>query len=115
LLHISQEELLLEFPDVYRAINRNDDTVEFWFSERRNLTPAKRFLRNAPKRHGQPARIVIDGSHTNREAILACGMTDRLRDRSRREKSIRFRQSRYLTDVFDKPFLANRAIFLGHG
>jgi putative transposase len=100
------EELLLEFPDVYRAIDRNGDTVEFWFSERRNLTPAKRFLRKALKRHGQPARIVIDGSHTNREAILACGMTDRLRDRSRREKSIRIRQSRYLNNRIEQDHCA---------
>jgi putative transposase len=30
---------------VYRAIDSNGDTVEFWFSERRNLTAAKRFPR----------------------------------------------------------------------
>jgi hypothetical protein len=27
----------------------------------------------------------------------------------------KLRQVKFLTDVFDKPFLANRAIFLGHG
>jgi transposase-like protein len=47
-------KLLLQFPDLYRAIDRNGDTVEFWFSERRNLTAANRFLRMALKRHGQP-------------------------------------------------------------
>ena len=35
-------------------------------------TGAKRFLRKAFKRHGRPERIVIDGSQTNREAILLC-------------------------------------------
>ena len=96
------EELLLQLPDLYRAIDRNGDIVEFWFSERRNLTAANRFLRKTLKRHGQPARIVIDGSHTDREAILACGMTDRLRDGSRREKSIRIRQSRYLNNCIEQ-------------
>ena len=57
---------------LYRAIDSNGDTVEFWFSERRNLAAAKRFLRKALKRHGRPERIVIDGSQTNREAILSC-------------------------------------------
>ena len=57
---------------LYRAIDSHGDTVEFWFSERRNLTAAKRFLRKALKRHGRPERIVIDGSQTNREAILSC-------------------------------------------
>ena len=80
-----------------RAIDSNGDTVEFWFSERRDLTAAKRFLRKALKRHGRPDRIVIDGSQTNREAILSCDTTDRLQDRSRRMlEPIRIRQSRYL-------------------
>jgi transposase-like protein len=69
---------------LYRAIDSNGDTVEFWFSERRNLTAAKRFLRKALTRHGRPERIVIDGSQTNREAILSCDTTDRLEVRARR-------------------------------
>jgi putative transposase len=47
---------------LYRAIDSNNDTVEFWSSERRSLTAAKRFLTRALKRHGYPERIVIDGS-----------------------------------------------------
>src|SRR3712207_2427755 len=53
---------------LYRAIDSNGDTVEFWFSERRNLVAAKRFLRKALKRHGRPERIVLDGNQANREA-----------------------------------------------
>jgi putative transposase len=84
---------------LYRAIDSKGDTVEFWFSERRNLVAAKRFLNKALKRHGRPERIVVDGSQTNREAILSCNTTDRLRDRSRRKlKPIRIRQSRYLNN-----------------
>ncbi|MFC4171721.1 IS6 family transposase [Microvirga sp. GCM10011540] len=88
---------------LYRAIDSNGDTVEFWFSEKRNLTAAKRFLRKALKRHGRPERIVIDGSQTNREAILACDTTDRLQDRSRRQlKPIRIRQSAYLNNRIEQ-------------
>jgi len=47
---------------LYRAIDSNGDTVEFRFSERRNLAAAKRFFARALKRHGRPERIVIDGS-----------------------------------------------------
>jgi transposase-like protein len=46
------------------GIDSKGDTVKFGFSEQRNLTAAKRFLRKALKRHGQPERIVIDGSPT---------------------------------------------------
>ncbi len=82
---------------LYRAIDSNGDTVEFWFSETRNLTAAKRFLSKAFTRHGRPERIVIDGSQTNREAIQSCDTTNRLQDRARWElKPIRIRQSAYL-------------------
>jgi transposase-like protein len=88
---------------LYRAIDSNGDTVEFWFSERRNLTVAKRFLNRALKRHGRPERIVIDGSQTNREAILASDAANRLQDRSRRKlKPIRIRQSRYLNNPIEQ-------------
>jgi putative transposase len=88
---------------LYRAIDSHGDTVEFWFSERRNLAAAKRFLREALRRHGRPERVVIDGSQTNREAILSCDTTNRLQDRSRRKlKPIRIRQSRYLNNQIEQ-------------
>jgi len=88
---------------LYRAIDSNGDTVEFWFSERRNLTAAKRFLCKALKRHGRPERIVIDGSQTNREAILACDTESQLQDQSRRKlKPIRIRQSPYLNNRIEQ-------------
>ena len=88
---------------LYRAIHSNGDTVEFWFSERRDLIAAKRFLRKALKRHGRPERIVIDSSQTNREAILSCDAESRLQDRSRRRlKPIRIRRSQYLNNRIEQ-------------
>jgi transposase-like protein len=88
---------------LYRAIDSNGDTVEFWFSERRNPAAAKRFLSKALKRHGRPERIVIDGSQTNRKAILSCDTADRLQNRSGRDlKPIRIRQSAYLNNRIEQ-------------
>jgi transposase-like protein len=88
---------------LYRAIDSNGDTVEFWFSERRNLAAAKRFLRKALKRHGRPERVVIDGSLTNCEAILSCDTADRLQDRTWHDlKPIRIRQSAYLNNRIEQ-------------
>jgi transposase-like protein len=88
---------------LYRAIDSVGDTVEFWLSEHRDLRAAKRFRRKGLKRRGRPDRIVIDGSQTNREAVISCDAENRLRHRSWQSlKPIRIRQSRYLTDVFDK-------------
>ncbi|MER8753849.1 IS6 family transposase [Mesorhizobium sp. M1050] len=77
---------------LYRAI----DSIEFWFSEYRDLPAAKRFFTKALARHGRPDHIVIEGSQTNREAIVSCDATSRLQDCSRRwSKPIRIRQSQY--------------------
>jgi putative transposase len=55
------------------------------------------------KRHGRPERIMIDGSQTNREAIVSCDTIDRLYDRSRRQlKPIRIRQSAYLNNRIEQ-------------
>ena len=51
-----------QWMDLYRAIDSVGDTVEFWFSELRDLLAAKRFFRKALARHGRPDRVVIDGS-----------------------------------------------------
>ena len=88
---------------LYRAIDSNGDTVDFWFSNRRNVAAAKRFLYRALKRHGRPEWIVIDGSQTNREAILSCDTTDRLQDRSRRRlKPFRIRHSADLNNRIEQ-------------
>ncbi|CAN0656656.1 protein of unknown function (plasmid) [Nitratireductor aquimarinus] len=88
---------------LYRAIDSTGDTVEFWFSEHRDLPAAKRFFRNPLERHGRPERVIIEGSQTNREAIVACDAANRLRDRSRRApKRIRIRQSRYLNNRIEQ-------------
>ncbi|WP_201865103.1 DDE-type integrase/transposase/recombinase, partial [Microvirga soli] len=88
---------------LYRAIDSHGDTVEFWFSERRNLASAKQFLRKALKGHGRPERIMIDDSQTNWEAIASCDTADRLQDRSRRKlKLIRIRKSAYLNNRIEQ-------------
>jgi putative transposase len=46
---------------------------------------------------------VIDGSQTNREAILSCDVESRLQDPSRRRlKPIRIRQSQYLNNRIEQ-------------
>ncbi|WP_343316123.1 IS6 family transposase [Brucella sp. BE17] len=76
-----------EWLSLYRAIDSNGDTVEFYFSKDRDLTAAKRFLRKALARHGRPERITIDGSQTNRTSILQCDAGNRLRQRRRANRN----------------------------
>jgi transposase-like protein len=88
---------------LYRAIDSVGDTVEFFFSENRDLPAAKRFIRKALNRHSRPDRIVIDGSQTNREAVIACDGESRLQNRSQRSlMPIRIRQSQHLNNRIEQ-------------
>ncbi|MCY0150713.1 IS6 family transposase [Hoeflea sp. G2-23] len=88
---------------LYRAIDSVGDTVDFWFSQHRDLAAAKRFFTKAIERHGRPQRIVIDGSQTNREAIISCDMISRLRERRHLQtKPILIRQSQYLNNRIEQ-------------
>lgn len=90
---------------LYRAIDSVGDTVEFYFSENRDLPAAKRFFSKALDRHGRPDRVVIDGSQTNHEAIVSCDTTNRLQERSRhRLKPITIRKSRYLNNRIEQDY-----------
>ncbi|MER8868159.1 IS6 family transposase [Mesorhizobium sp. M0751] len=86
---------------LYRAIDSGGDTVEFFFSEHRDLPAAKRFLRKALAHHGRPNRIVVDGSQTNREAIISCDTESRLRERSHKPP-IHIRNSQYLNNRIEQ-------------
>jgi putative transposase len=88
---------------LYRAIDSVGDTVEFLLSEYRDLSAAKRFFRKALQRHGRPHRAVIDGSQTNREAIVSCDTTNRLKaGASGRTKPIRIRSSTHLNNRIEQ-------------
>ena len=53
---------------LYRAIDKSGATVEFLYSQTRNLKDAKRFFCMAFERHGLPTHVTIDGNQTNLEA-----------------------------------------------
>jgi len=88
---------------LYRAVDSSGDTVEFWLSEHRDLSAAKRFFRKAFAWHGRPERIIIDSRQTNREAIISCDTINRLQDRScSRLEAVRIRQSQHLNNRIEQ-------------
>lgn len=88
-----------EWMYLYRAIDSNGDTVEFYFSRNRDLQAAKRFLRKALARHGRPERITIDGSQTNRKAIMQCDAENRLLQAG---NLIAIRSSKYMNNMIEQ-------------
>jgi putative transposase len=88
---------------LYRAIDSIGDTVEFYFSEHRDLAAAKRFFKRALERRGRPDRIVIDGSQTNHEAIVSCDMTHRLQLHATAPSTpVLIRKSKYMNNRIEQ-------------
>ncbi|MBC2887726.1 IS6 family transposase [Ochrobactrum sp. CM-21-5] len=84
---------------LYRAIDSNGDTVAFLLSRNRNLQAAKRFLRKVLTRHGRPKQITIDGSQTNRTAIMQCDAENRL---LKTGNLIAIRSSKYMNNTIEQ-------------
>jgi putative transposase len=55
--------------DLYRAVDKTGQTIDFLLTEPRDERAAKRFLTKAIRRHGVPEKITLDGSEANEAAI----------------------------------------------
>src|SRR5262249_15075872 len=55
--------------DLYRAVDKTGQTMDFLLTEHRDEAAALRFLKKAIRRHGVPEKITIDGSEANAAAI----------------------------------------------
>ena len=96
---------------LFRVVDKHGRLIAFMLSDRRNPNTAYCFLRKALRTVSDypPSSITTDKLASYPKAIR------RLQNEGLLSKAVEHRTSKYLTDVFDKPFLANRAIFLGHG
>ena len=79
-----------EWMYLYRAVDREGNTVDFLLARRRNKLAAHKFLIKAISNNGCPRVINIDKSGANKEAIRTYNQ--------RRLKRIRIRQCKYLNN-----------------
>lgn len=56
---------------LYRAVDRDGQTLDFLLSERRDLAAARRFFKRAIEMNGVPDRVVIDKSGANLAGLQA--------------------------------------------
>jgi len=54
---------------LYRGVDKEGQTVDFFLSERRDMTAAKRFLQQAIAKRGVPQKITLDGYAASHEAV----------------------------------------------
>ncbi len=63
-----------EWMYLYRAVDGQGNTVEFFFSRTRGVAAAKAFFRKALKHHGEPHSITLDGHEPSHSALRRMGM-----------------------------------------
>ena len=79
---------------LYRAVDRDGDTIDFLLCATRDGTAARRFLARAIDLHGVPEKITIDKSGANAAAIKRV-QTDSGAD-------IKMRQIKYLNNIVEQ-------------
>jgi putative transposase len=78
----------------YRAVDKQGFTIDFFLSERRNKTAAKRFLAKGIKRNSKPSIINIDKSGANTAGIIKYNKIKR--------KRIKIRRCKYLNNIVEQ-------------
>ena len=58
-----------EWRYLYRAVDKQGQTIDFLLTEHRDTEAALRFLKKAIRRHGVPEKMTIDGSDANEAAV----------------------------------------------
>jgi putative transposase len=83
-----------EWRYLYRAVDKQGQTIDFLLTEQRDQEAALRFLKKAIRRHGVPEKITIDGSAANEAAIK--------RFNEEYGTAIEIRQIKYLNNIVEQ-------------
>lgn len=84
---------------LYRAVDRNGQTLEFMLSENRDTAAARRFFKRAVATNGIPERIVIDKSGANLAGLQSLNVILKFTGVS---KIISIVQSKYLNNIVEQ-------------
>lgn len=84
---------------LYRAVDRDGQTLDFMLSERRNLAAARRFFKRAIAINGTPDRVVIDKSGANLAGLQAVNVILKFANHA---QVIEIRQVKYLNNIIEQ-------------
>src|SRR5512143_3607508 len=73
---------------LYRAVDKDGQTIDFLLAAHRNKKAARRFLKKAVRQHGLPGKVTIDKRGANTAAIAAL--------QEETGQAIEIRQSKYV-------------------
>src|SRR5947208_5275290 len=85
-----------EWRSLYRAVDKQGQTIDFLLTEQRDEHAAKWFLTKAIRRHGVPEKITIDGSAANKAAMTSYN--------EEHGTAIEIRQIKYLNNIVEIVF-----------
>jgi transposase-like protein len=85
-----------EWVYLYRAVDKQGQTVDFLLSKRRDVATAKRFFSHATTQHGAPRVITLDGYAASHRAVAELQEVGTLPSR------VRIRSSQYLNNVVEQ-------------
>jgi transposase-like protein len=83
-----------EWRYLYRAVDKQGQTIDFLLTEHRDTEAALRFLKKAIRRNGLPETITIDGSDANAAAIKSYNEAH--------DTNIIIRQVKYLNNMVEQ-------------
>jgi len=84
---------------LYRAVDRDGQTLDFMLSERRDLAAARRFFKQAIGTNGVPDRVVIDKSGANLAGLIAVNVILKFTGTGR---IVTIRQVKYLNNILEQ-------------
>lgn len=84
---------------LYRAVDRDGQTLDFMLSERRDLAAARRFFRKAIVTNGVPEKVVIDKSRANLAGLQAVNTILKFTGTG---DTIEIRQVKYLNNILEQ-------------
>src|SRR5215831_1541228 len=87
---------------LYRAVDKQGQTIDFLLTEHRDTEAALRFLKKAIRRHGVPEKITIDGSDANEAAIKSYNEAH--------GTAIIIRQVKYLNNIVEQDHRAVKRV-----
>ena len=90
---------------LYRAVDKENNTIDFLLTEKRDKKSAKRFLVKAIGNNGMPEKINIDKSGSNLSALKAYNCDNKT--------DIEIRQVKYLNNIVEQDHRAIKRITRG--
>jgi len=81
---------------LYRGVDKDGQTIDFFLSARRDIAAARRFLQQAIEKRGRPQKITLDGYAASHEAVAELQAEGVL------PPTLTVRTNRYLNNVIEQ-------------